>query len=293
MEANTPLVSIITGYYNRKENLEQCIQSVLDQTYGNFEYIIFDDCSTDGTSELIAKFSDPRLRVIRHEKNMGFTRGIISAIGQSNGDLIAIHGAGDVSFPERIAKQVALLLSDDEIGIVGCLLEDVSNEGTVIHSPVYGDHTSHFTQGEVMYRKSLYYQIGGYNSIFTYGQFTNLKLEMLKISRPDYVNEVLYRRIHFENGVTKNPLKRIEQKFYMELGVRLAQEGNIIKIDTSKVYVKACLTYFSLLKENTPQYDLFMFHLKNNSRAFRIFKIYKFSLLPKETMLNLLKKIYR
>ena len=197
METSTPLVSIITGYYNRKENLEQSIQSVLDQTYSNFEYIIFDDCSTDGTSELIAKFSDPRLRVVRHEKNMGFTKGIISAIGQSNGDLIAIHGAGDVSFPERITRQVELLQSDKEIGIVGCLLEDVSNEGTVIHSPVYGDHKSHFTQGEVMYRKNLYFQVGGYNSMFTYGQFTNLKLEMLKISKPDYVNEVLYRRIHF------------------------------------------------------------------------------------------------
>src|SRR5690554_1448439 len=159
-----PLVSIITGYFNRKENLKESIQSVLDQDYLNFEFIIFDDCSTDGTFEMINSFNDSRLRIIKHETNIGFTKGIIAAIAEGKGEFIAIHGAGDISYPGRIRKQVEFLQSNPEVSLVGCLLEDVSKAGSVIHSPAQDGGTFHFTQGEVMYRRNQYYQVGGYNS---------------------------------------------------------------------------------------------------------------------------------
>ncbi|WP_051292679.1 glycosyltransferase family 2 protein [Olivibacter sitiensis] len=287
-----PLVSIITGYYNRKENLKESIQSVLEQTYPNFEYIVFDDCSTDGTSELIDEFAHPRLRVIKHKRNIGFTKGIIAAIAESKGELIAIHGAGDVSFPERIAKQVDLLEKNPQVGIVGCLLEDVSREGTKIHSPIDGSNKSHFTQGEVMYRKSLYYEVGGYNSLFKYGQFTILKLELLKISESAFVNEVLYRRIHFENGVTKNPKKRIEQKFYVKLGIELAEKGTLLNIDSSNILIRSCLSVFNLLRDS-PQEDIFISHLRGNRKALFIYGLYRRRLISGRLALRILKKLIR
>ncbi|MDT3404775.1 glycosyltransferase family 2 protein [Mucilaginibacter terrae] len=271
-----PLVSIITGYYNRKENLQQSIQSVLDQSYPNFEYIIFDDCSTDGTSELIAAFNDPRLRVLRHEKNMGFTKGIIAAIAESRGELIAIHGAGDVSFKERIAKQVQHMLDNPNVAIVGCLLEDVSKEGKVIHNPIADANAkAHFTQGEVMYRRSQYFQTGGYNAIFKYGQFTNLKRELLKLGEAGFVNELLYQRIHFDNGVTKNPKKRVEQRIYMHIGQELAIKESIFYVDVSSIAIKICLENLDMVI-GTPQEDLLVFHLKKKgSYAYLLYKLYK------------------
>jgi len=274
-----PLVSVITGYHNRKENLQQSIQSVLDQSYPNFEFIIFDDCSTDGTSEMIAAFSDPRLRVIRHEKNMGFTKGIIAAIAESNGEIIAIHGAGDVSFKDRIAKQVAYLQANPNVSLVGCQLEDVSKEGKVIHTPITDTVKNHFTQGEVMYYKSHYYQIGGYNSIFKYGQFTNLKQELLKLGEPGFVNEVLYQRIHFDNGVTKNPKKRVEQRIYITIGEELSRLENIFYLDISAIVIRICLQEMDKV-EGSEQEKLFIYHLKKKSSIlYTSYKLYKKKLL--------------
>jgi len=285
-----PLVSIITGYYNRTENLKESVQSILDQSYSNFEYIIFDDCSDDGTYELLTQFGDSRVILIRHDKNIGFTKGIIAAIARSKGSLIAIHGAGDISFPSRIEKQVHLLQSDSNIGMVGCLLEDVSSEGGKIHSPIDGNNESHFTQGEVIYRKSLYYEVGGYNSLFRYGQFTLLKREILKISKAAFVDEILYRRIHYGNGVTKNPKRQFEQAFYIKLGQELSNKNSIMEVDVSKVVISAGLAFFSLLDGSVNE-SLFIFHLKKKKIGYAIFYLYKSKILPKKFTVRLLRKI--
>lgn len=276
-----PLVSVITGYYNRKENLLESVQSILDQTYLNLEYIIFDDCSTDGTYELLKEFKTPKLVLIRHEVNIGFTKGMISAISRSKGDLIAIHGAGDFSFKERISKQVDVLINKPEVGIVGCLLENVSNEGTIIHSPNSDGLNHNFTQGEVIYRKSLYDRVGGYNSLFKYGQFTILKREILKLSSPDFVNEVLYRRIHYPNGVTENKSKIIEQRIYIRIGSEISETENIFTLDMSNIVITTCLNYILLLKKESKDEKLFLFHIKKRSHLITLlYKFYRWNLLP-------------
>lgn len=274
-----PLVTVVTGYYNRKENLKESVQSVLNQDYPNFEYIIFDDCSTDGTYEMLREFSDPRLRVLRHEQNIGFTKGIIAAIAYSKGELIAIHGAGDLSFSARLRKQVEFLDTHPDIGIVGCLLEDVSSEGTVIHSPLGDNSKHHFTQGEVMYRKSLYFHAGGYNSFFKYGQFTILKHELLKLTKAGFVEEVLYRRIHFQNGVTRNPRRLVEQRCYIALGKEIAEGKGFLYHDSSEVIARVCISNIEHVI-GTPQEELLLFHLRRRSYSLTVlFRICKSGLL--------------
>ncbi|SIR10400.1 glycosyltransferase family 2 protein [Pontibacter lucknowensis] len=239
---NKPLVSIVTGYYNRKENLISSIESILNQDYEHFEYIIFDDFSDDGTYEMLAEFKDPRLKLIRHSENLGFTKGIIQAISKCNGEYIAIHGAGDVSLPRRITLQVEMLQNNPRLGIVGCLVEDIHQGKSKIHSPVINGKSNFFTQGEVMYLKSLYYKVGGYNSFFKYGQFTHLKTEFCKIADTGYVDEVLYKRIHYKNGVTNNNDKRFEQKFYIVSGIYLSTNDNsLYKLNINDLLLKTYL----------------------------------------------------
>lgn len=289
MSEKTPLVSIITGYYNRKENLRESVQSILNQTYQNFEYIIFDDCSTDGTYELLKEFDDPRLKLIRHENNLGFTKGIIQAVARSNAEFIAIHGAGDFSFPQRIQKQMEILFTRPEVGLVGCYLEDVSPEGTVIQKSDSGD-TVHFTQGEVMYRKKLYFDAGGYNSLFRLGQFTLLKREILKISESSFVPEVLYRRIHFKDGVTKNPARQIEQKFYIQLGKEISEKGSLMKIDTGKIYLLTCLRFFKLLGLSSELEKIFLEHLSKDKLSTFYYRLYKKGLLGERKVIQKINK---
>lgn len=276
MDKSTPLVSVITGYYNRTENLKECIQSILDQTYEDIEYIIFDDCSTDGTSELLSEIKDNRIKLVRHDINWGFTKGLIHAISLANGEFIAIHGAGDVSSRERIAKQVDVLVKNQDVGIVGCLIEDVSPQGTIIHTPVdeFGAIT-HFSHGEVMYRKNLYYRVGGYNALSRYGQFTNLKREICKISKPSFVNEVLYKRIHFTNGVTKNDKKKIEQLIFIDLGTQIANIG-ILNVDLSAIVIRNTVRNIKILTVGSDQENYFITHAKKREVfIYHLYKLYR------------------
>ncbi|MDZ7835005.1 MAG: glycosyltransferase family 2 protein [Alkalibacterium sp.] len=113
------LVSIVTVYYNRENQVKESIESLLNQTYQNIEIIAVDDGSTDNTYKLLSSYKDSRLKVIRHT-NSGFVKSIRKAIEHSNGDIIAVHGSGDISFLNRIEKQVSVLKNNSRIGVVSC-----------------------------------------------------------------------------------------------------------------------------------------------------------------------------
>lgn len=226
-----PLVSIITGYYNRKGNLNESVGSILNQSYPNFEYIIFDDCSTDGTSELLKKINDPRLKVLKYNKNEGFTKGIIRAIDKANGEFIAIHGAGDISLKDRIKNQIKVLDRNKNIGIVGCLstqfdgdvayqeqkkkFENSSEEFSLIrnfNSAII--YKNFFLHGEVMFRKSVYEKVGGYDPLYKYAQDRDLWVRMSNYCDAGIIQKVLYERGSYKNSVSRNFEKRIEQQFF-------------------------------------------------------------------------------
>lgn len=230
-----PLVSVVTGYYNRQENLKECVQSILNQTYPNFQYIIFDDCSTDGTYELLKEFDDPRLTLFRTDQNGGFTKGVIQAINQyAKGEYIAIQGAGDVSRPERIAKQAAVLSEKPSVGIVSCDWVDEQKDGT-LKSKAHSDEDVVFSkkilvkslisQGEVMFRRSAYELAGGYDPWIEFAQDRDLWIRMRNHCDFYRIPEVLYERPYFEKSVSQNLGKLIEQRFFTCLSREKAVKG--------------------------------------------------------------------
>lgn len=102
-----PKVSIILPTYNRRDLIEKSIQSVLDQTFDDFELIVIDDASTDGTIEVIEGFLDPRLIYIRHTKNQGGAIARNTGIKASKAELIAFQDSDDIWFPEKLFKQIS------------------------------------------------------------------------------------------------------------------------------------------------------------------------------------------
>ncbi len=222
-----PLVTVVTGYYNRKENVTESVGSVLNQSYQNIEYIIFDDCSTDGTREELEKFEDGRMHLIRHDYNMGFTNGLIHAISKARGEYIAIHDAGDLSFTDRIKKQVEFLENDEGIGLAGCLVENYDYEHRLlekiigstgrISDPLILAENNVFTHGEVMFRKSIYDKVGGYDSFFKYTQDHDLWSRMIRECDFYVIDEVLYRRCKFRDSVSTNNFRRLQQSIYREI----------------------------------------------------------------------------
>lgn len=227
------LVSILTVYYNRADQVEESILSLLNQTYQDLEIIVVDDGSTDRTMEVLSRYKDPRLRVISHS-NRGFTRSIIEAVRQSRGDLIAIHGSGDFSYPDRIEKQVQLLQERSEVGVVGCRVENenqVTGTKALFHKfdrnePVIDQLLRHniYTHGEVMFRRSVYDQAGGYRELFKFTQDYDLWLRMALYTQFATVDEVLYRRYTLPDGVSASTEKMLVQRYLAEFARQCLEE---------------------------------------------------------------------
>ncbi|ANY67338.1 family 2 glycosyl transferase [Paenibacillus sp. BIHB 4019] len=226
------LVSIITVYYNRVNQVKESIQSLLDQTYANTEIILVDDGSTDGTLQALEAFQDPRIRLISHS-NRGFTRSVIEAVKQSRGEVVAIHGSGDISFPQRIEEQVKVLQSRPDVGVVGCIVENVNkvtNTTTIYNKYKQGIkgidqllQNNFYTHGEVMFRRDAYEQAGGYRELFKFTQDYDLWLRMGLVTEFALVEKLLYRRYTLPDGVSGSVEKMMVQQYLAELGRQCAE----------------------------------------------------------------------
>lgn len=228
-----PRVSIITGYYNRAPVLRRTVESILRQTFTDFELLVFDDGSTDGTAEQLAamaeEYADPRFRYISHE-NKTFTRALVDAIAQTNGEYIAIQGAGDISRPSRIERQVQLLDDRADVVAVGCWYENVHESTGIreVHRPDAAKATggmTTFSHGEMMVRRSSHDAVGGYRAEFKYGQLTDLGFRLSQMGTFATVPEILYERHLQVDGVTFNPSRIAVQSQYFELARQLHRLG--------------------------------------------------------------------
>lgn len=126
-----PNVSVIIPTYNRAGLIGKPIQSVLNQTYQNFEIIVVDDCSTDNTEEVLERFNDPRIRYIRHQQNSGAAIARNTGINNSTSPYIAFLDSDDEWLPEKLEKQLNLFQQcDPEVGFIytGFAAVDESNQ---------------------------------------------------------------------------------------------------------------------------------------------------------------------
>ena len=126
-----PLVSVIMPAYNGEKYIGRAIQSVLHQTYRNFELIIVDDKSTDNTLGEIKRISDSRIKLIKNKKNHGIAYSTNLAIASSNGKYIALLD-DDEAFPERLEKQVLFLESNLDIDVLGGKTVFIDAEDNII-----------------------------------------------------------------------------------------------------------------------------------------------------------------
>jgi glycosyltransferase involved in cell wall biosynthesis len=116
---NKPTVSVIIPTYNRRQSIARSIKSVLNQTYRDFELIIVDDGSTDGTGDVVTGFNDERIRYIRCEENRGEAAARNMGIKAARCDCIAYQDSDDEWLPEKLARQMELLENaPPEVGVI-------------------------------------------------------------------------------------------------------------------------------------------------------------------------------
>ena len=129
-----PLVSVILPTYNRESYLTESIESVLAQTYTNFELLIVNDCSTDYTAELLDDFrkKDQRIRVIENEVNKGAPASRNIAVGLADGKYLAMMDSDDISLPKRFEKQMEFLEKQPQTYVLGSSAFVINPQGKTI-----------------------------------------------------------------------------------------------------------------------------------------------------------------
>ena len=173
MQNNMPEVSVIMSVFNDGENLVKSIDSILKQTFTNFEFIIINDGSTDLTSDILTAYknNDVRIKVIQ-QNNKGLASSLNTGINNSKAQLIARMDSDDVSLPERLEKQVAYLKQHSEVDILGSAAYLVSKQGDKLgvmqlpneHNSLVNimHKASPFIHPSVMMRRKAVLAVGGY-----------------------------------------------------------------------------------------------------------------------------------
>ncbi len=125
-----PLVSVIMSVYNGERFLQQAVDSILQQTYSNWEFIIIDDNSTDLTASILSGYSDERIRVLKNDQQLGLTQNLNAAVEISTGEFIARMDADDISLPLRLEKQVKYLKNAPLLAGVAGFIEFIDENGS-------------------------------------------------------------------------------------------------------------------------------------------------------------------
>ena len=118
--------------FNAGPYIRESIESVLAQTYTDFEYLIIDDGSQDETASILESFKDTRIRIIRHENNRGLIATLNEGIMEAKGSIIARMDADDVCLPGRLAHQLEILRENPEYVLVGSEAEAIDKDGNFL-----------------------------------------------------------------------------------------------------------------------------------------------------------------
>ncbi len=212
-----PLVSILMPLYNGERYVRQAIQSVVEQTYTNWELLIVNDGSTDNSEKIVLEFDDERIHYAKNEVNKGivYTRNRLFELAK--GDYWAILDCDDIAHPQRIAKQVHFLQQNPEYILCGTWATKINEEGMKIGKmqPLISNENiqinqlfqSSFIQSSVLLRADAIQNVH-YNADFSVAEDFDLWERLLQMGKganlPEYLLE--YRWYEGNTSTTKEPL---------------------------------------------------------------------------------------
>jgi GT2 family glycosyltransferase len=176
-------VTVLMPVYNAERYLKLAIESILAQTFSDFEFLIVNDGSTDRSRQIISSYRDPRIRYVENECNLGLTRTLNRGLHLAACDLIARQDADDVSYPDRLRRQVEFLDAHPETALVGAQTRIIDEDGrpnglrhydrcceyeSIRWDLLFGNS---FTHTSVMFRRKIVAdEMGGYDETFMYEQ---------------------------------------------------------------------------------------------------------------------------
>ena len=285
MKRKNPQISVLLPAFNAGKYIESSIQSILNQTYSNFELIILNDGSSDSTEEIIKSFKDSRIIYVKNEQNIGLVNTLNKGLKLANGKYIARMDADDISYIDRFSKQYLFLENNPSYIICSSSrknFNDSNNREHISYMPVSDSairissiFSSPFTHPAVMFRKEIILKNNlFYDENFKYSEDYEFWTRILKHGKGYNFNEVLlaYRKtpgsqtfnstINFKNR--KKIISSVQDKAIKSLGIELNKDEldfifylslsvHIRQINFNKYPIEFIQTFFSSIESKLSQ----------------------------------------
>ena len=241
MKKQDELISVIMAVYNGEVYLKPAIQSVLDQTYKNFELIIVNDASTDNTVSIIEAFQDERICLVHNEKNLRLAGSLNKAISMAKGKYLLRMDADDICFPDRFEKQVAYMEKHPELGIAfGSVLK--FSDGKILREIDSNEKEPEYIRSTMLFFNTVYHpnvimrrEIFAeylYQETYTVSEDMALWLQVTdKYAIARMKDYTLLYRVHQNQVSTAFHEKQVEQEKQMKLPYLHKLIGEITEVE--------------------------------------------------------------
>jgi cellulose synthase/poly-beta-1,6-N-acetylglucosamine synthase-like glycosyltransferase len=193
-----PPLSVVLPVHNGMPYVEESVRSILAQTFADFEFVIGDDGSSDGTTETLRRLAaeDPRIRLLRREAASGLAASANWVVSEARAPLIAVAHADDRARPERLARQMEILRDMPDVDLVGTLWDGIDEKGVTVRP---ADHWrllrrspfAPFSHSSIMLRRAAFDRAGGYRARAEYWEDLDLYYRIAERGRVVVVPEVL------------------------------------------------------------------------------------------------------
>ncbi|MBQ4600635.1 MAG: glycosyltransferase [Oscillospiraceae bacterium] len=241
-----PKVSVILPAYNAEKYIKEAMDSILSQTFADFELIVLNDCSQDSTEELILSYEDPRVVYVKNEENLGVARTLNRGLALAKGEYIARMDADDISLRSRFEKQAAYLDTHSNVAVLGSNVELFDENGTIQTGWSSTDprqlkldlfFACPFAHPGVMMRTAVIRELGGYDPEYEGLEDYELWYRVSRKANISTLADVLLRyRLH-GGQVTQNPSERYRQRL---LALKRRQLGTL-GMEDNDAYFDYCL----------------------------------------------------
>jgi glycosyltransferase involved in cell wall biosynthesis len=202
LSMKVPKVTVLMSVFNGIDYLERAVESILNQSFRDFEFVIINDGSTQPVIPVIERYSDARVILINQE-NKGLTSSLNRGLSLSRGDYIARMDSDDISLPNRLEIQWAAMESDPNLDLVGSFYEVIDGSGKVCEVKTLIQDTAYrlwrlqfhnvYGHGTVMLRKRKVLTAGGYDEKLTFAQDYDLWSRLCDLDNTLIIPKVLYQ----------------------------------------------------------------------------------------------------
>jgi glycosyltransferase involved in cell wall biosynthesis len=207
-----PLISVVMPVHNALPFLSESISSILAQTLSDFEFVILDDASTDGSLEFLREWArrDQRIQIHQSKQRLGLAGSSNAVVSKARAPIVARMDADDIAHPDRLRRQWDVITSCPDVAVVGTLCNGIDATGRevrprdrwrLVRRSIYVP----FPHGSAMFRREVFDQIGGYDEDSNGGEDQDLFLRMATQGRVLTLPDVLYSyRYHASNATLVN-----------------------------------------------------------------------------------------